>query len=70
METVTQIEVAWALHKAGHSADEIAVHVGKHRSTVYGWLKGIRMRGKRGYVAYFKQAKRGGRPSAARLGAR
>ena len=61
METVTQIEVAWALHKAGHSADEIAVHVGRHRSTVYRWLKGIRMRGIRGYVAYFKQAKKGRR---------
>lgn len=61
MDTVTQIQVAWELKKAGHSADEIAGQLGKHRSTVYRWLQGIRMRGIRGYVRYFKQAKKGRR---------
>jgi transposase InsO family protein len=61
MDTVTQIQVAWELKKAGHSADEIAAQVGKHRSTIYRWFKGIRMRGIRGYVTYFKQAKKGRR---------
>lgn len=61
METVTQIQVAWELKRAGHSADEIAHQLGRHRATVYRWLKGIRQRGIRGYVRYFKQCKRGHR---------
>ncbi len=32
--------------------------MGRHRATVYRWFKGIRMRGIRGYVTYFKQAKK------------
>jgi transposase InsO family protein len=61
MDTVTQIYAAWELKKAGHSATEIAVQLGRHRATVYRWLKGIRERGIRGYVAYFKGAKKGRR---------
>jgi transposase InsO family protein len=61
MDTVTQIQVAWELKKAGHTADQIAEQLGKHRATVYRWFKGIRMRGIRGYVAYFKAAKQGRR---------
>jgi transposase InsO family protein len=61
METVTQIQVAWELKKAGHGADEIASQLGKHRATIYRWLKGIRQRGIKGYVKYFKGAKKGRR---------
>lgn len=61
MDTVTQIRVAWELRQAGVKVAAIAAQVGKHRSTIYRWLKGIRQRGIRGYVAYFKQAKRGRR---------
>jgi len=61
METVTQIQVAWELRRAGQGADAIAAQLGKHRSTIYRWLSGIRQRGIRGYVAYFKQAKKGRR---------
>lgn len=61
MDTVTQIQVAWELKKAGHSATEIAGQLGRHRATVYRWLKGIRQRGIRGYVTYFKGAKKGRR---------
>jgi transposase InsO family protein len=61
MDTVTQIQVAWELKQAGHKTDEIAAQVGKHRATIYRWFKGIRMRGIRGYLAYFKQAKKGRR---------
>lgn len=61
MDTVTQIQAAWELQKAGHGADEIAAQLGKHRATIYRWFKGIRMRGIRGYVQYFKQAKKGRR---------
>ncbi len=61
METVTQIQVAWELKRAGHSADEIAEQLGRHRATIYRWLKGIWQRGIRGYVRYYKQCKRGHR---------
>jgi transposase InsO family protein len=61
METVTQIQVAWELQKAGRSADQIAEQLGRHRSTVYRWFKGIRQRGIRGYVTYFKGCKKGRR---------
>lgn len=61
MDTITQIHVAWELYKAGHRVAEIAVQLGRHRATIYRWLKGIRQRGIRGYVAYYKQAKKGRR---------
>lgn len=61
MDTVTQIQVAWELRKAGQEAEAIAAQLGKHRATIYRWFKGIRLRGIRGYVAYFKQAKKGRR---------
>mgnify|MGYP001190422202 CR=1 FL=1 len=57
--TITQIEVAWELKRAGHSAQEIADQLGKDRATNYRWLKGLRMRGLRGYQATFRQAKHG-----------
>jgi transposase InsO family protein len=61
MDTVTQIQVAWELKKAGHSPTEIGEQLGKHRATIYRWLKGIRQRGIKGYVAYFKACKKGRR---------
>jgi len=61
MDTITQIQVAWELRKAGQKVEAIAEQVGKDRATIYRWLKGIRMRGIKGYVAYFRQAKKGRR---------
>jgi transposase InsO family protein len=61
MDTVTQIQVAWELRRAGQKVEAIAAQLGKHRATIYRWFKGIRLRGIRGYVAYFKQAKQGRR---------
>lgn len=61
MDTVTQIYAAGEVKKAGHSADKIAEQLGKHQSTIHRWLRGIRRDGIRGYVAEFKQAKKGRR---------
>lgn len=47
--------------RAGRSADQIAEQLGKHRSTIYRWLNGIKQRGIRGYLAYFKGCKKGRR---------
>jgi transposase InsO family protein len=59
MDNVTRIHVAWELRQAGHTAEYIAGRVGVHRVTVYRWLKGIRMHGIRGYVRYYRKAKKG-----------
>jgi transposase InsO family protein len=61
MDTVTQIRVAWELRQAGIKVSVIAAQVGHHRSTIYRWLKGIRQRGIRGYLRYFKGCKKGRR---------
>jgi hypothetical protein len=49
MDTVTQIQVAWELKKAGCRVNEIAGQLGKDRSTIYRWLNGIRTRGIRDF---------------------
>jgi transposase InsO family protein len=61
MDNVTRIHVAWELKQAGHQAQYIAQRVGVHRATVYRWLAGIRLRGIRGYVKHYKNAKKGRR---------
>jgi transposase InsO family protein len=61
VDNVTRIYVAWELNEAGHKAEYIAERVGVHRATVYRWLKGIRIRGVRGYIRHYKNAKKGRR---------
>lgn len=61
MGNVTQIYVAWELKQAGKSAEYIAERVGKHRATIFRWLRGIRQRGLRGFIRKYKTAKKGRR---------
>lgn len=61
MHSISLIELAWELHKAGQSTDEIAPKVGKDRSTVFRWLVGIRMKGIQKFLRDYKQAKKGRR---------
>jgi transposase len=61
MDSVTRIEVAWELKRAGRTADYIAERVGRSRATVYRWLGGIRRWGVAGYVGRYQAAKRGHR---------
>jgi transposase InsO family protein len=61
MDSVTRIRVAWALKKKGVPVDEIAAEVGRHRATVYRWLKGIRRYGIEGYIRRYQAAKKGRR---------
>jgi transposase InsO family protein len=58
VKNITLWELAWELSRSGVSTDEIALRVGKHRATVYRWLKGIRYRGIKRFVKDKKQAKR------------
>lgn len=61
MTNVTRIYMAWELRQAGQSVAYIAGRVGRHRATVYRWLRGIRQRGIQGFVRQYKQAKKGHR---------
>lgn len=61
MSSVTRIWVAWELHKAGHEVTYIAEQVGRHRSTIYRWLKGIRLYGIKEFVRRYQNAKKGRR---------
>lgn len=57
-ETLTQPELVWELHRAGVKVPIIAQRVGKHRATIYHWLKGIRLGGLREFVQNYKNAKK------------
>ncbi len=50
MRTLTQYEVAWNMNQAGSTIDQITTVVGKHRATVYRWLKQIRLVGIRKFL--------------------
>jgi transposase InsO family protein len=58
MKTLTQPELAWELHGAGVKVPLIAQRVGKHRATIYRWLKAIRLGGLREFVEDYKNAKK------------
>ena len=61
MTNVTRIYLAWELRQAGQPVEYIAERVGRHRATVYRWLRGIRQRGIRGYIRHYQGAKKGRR---------
>lgn len=61
MDSVTQIRVAWALHRKNVPVAEIGQEVGRHRATVYRWLKGIGRYGIEGYIRHYQGAKKGRR---------
>lgn len=61
MSSVTRIWVAWELHRAGHKVEYIAEEVGRHRSTIYRWLKGIRLYGIKEFIRRYQNAKKGRR---------
>lgn len=61
MNSITLIELAWELHKAGQSADIIASKVSKNRATVFRWFVGIRLKGIRKFLRDYQKAKKGRR---------
>ena len=58
MRSWTQLELAWELDRAGVKVAVIAERVGKHRATVYRWLKGMRSVGLREFIGEYKEAKK------------
>lgn len=61
--TLTCYEVAWNMHRAGSTIDQITKVVSKHRATIYRWLKAIRISGIIKFLQRKKTAKHR-RPSA------
>jgi len=61
MKSISLIELAWELHKSHVHPDEIATRVGKHRATVYRWLKGSKGYGIREFLHHYQKAKKGRR---------
>lgn len=61
MQSISLIELAWELHKAGQSVEQISAKVGKHRATVFRWFVGIRMKGIRKFLKDYQKAKKGRR---------
>jgi transposase InsO family protein len=61
MDSVARIRVAWALRRRNVPVDEISQEVGRHRATVYRWLKGIGRYGVEGYIRRYQVAKKGRR---------
>jgi IS30 family transposase len=45
MRTLTQYEVSWNMYRAGSTIDQIKVVVSRDRSTIYRWIKGIKLSG-------------------------
>lgn len=59
MENITAIEVCYQLKVSGIGVEEIARRTGRHRATVYRWLRGFRQKGKGQFIRDYKVAKQG-----------
>lgn len=57
MHTLTQYEIAWNMFQAGSSIEQIVLTLNKHRSTVYRWLKAIKLIGIKEFLKRKKTCK-------------
>lgn len=58
MTNIAKIELSWKLYKENVSIDKIAASLDKHRSTVFRWIRGIKLYGIREYIRRYMSAKR------------
>jgi transposase InsO family protein len=58
MQSISLIEHAWELYRSGACPKDIALKINKHRSTVYRWIKGIKLKGIRKFLGDYEKAKR------------
>lgn len=61
MRSISLIEHAWELSRAGLSPEQIADQLTKDRATIYRWLASIRFYGLRDFLRRYDQAKKGHR---------
>ena len=63
MQNETLITLCWELYEQGMPKLRIASRLGKHRETIYLWIKGIQEKGLLGFLDSYEQAKKGERQS-------
>lgn len=61
MNNITRIHVCWNLYQSGVSPEKIPAKIGKHRATVYRWIKRIRIKGMQLFLREYKASKKGHR---------
>ena len=61
MKSISLIEYAWGLYQAQVHPGDIALKIGRHRATVYRWLRQIKRLGIRRFLQKYKEAKKGHR---------
>lgn len=61
MQSISLIELAWELYKSQVHPDDIALKTGKHRATIYRWIRKIKRLGIREFLRRYQNAKRGRR---------
>lgn len=57
MRSVSQIELVWELYQANVRPKRISSKVGKHRTTIYRWIKNIKLYGIKAFLRKYKTAK-------------
>lgn len=58
MSNIAKIELSWKLYEQNVQADKIASSLKKDRSTIFRWIKGIKLYGIRKFIKLYSQAKR------------
>lgn len=61
MKTIAQIELTWHLWQEGIHPDQIAKRTGKHRATIYRWIKKFKQIGLKRTIKWYLVCKRGRR---------
>lgn len=57
MNSVSSIQLVWKLHQEKVSVSKIARSIGKHRATIFRWIKGIKFYGLREFIRRYKKSK-------------
>lgn len=58
-DNITKIKLCYTLWTNGISPENIPAELGIHRSTVYRWIRGFKIKGKRKFIRDYSDAKRG-----------
>lgn len=58
-DPITKIKICYSLWRRNVKPDEIAKDIRVHRATVYRWIQGFRLGGKRYFISRYTHAKKG-----------
>lgn len=60
-DSITKIKICYSLLKNNVSAEDIPIQLDVHRSTIYRWIRRIKMKGIHKFIRDYEQAKKGRR---------